>query len=154
MAYKFDMTNINSIVITPLFSTGLSLTGMPYTTIFKVNNSYIAARAKYIAETGVSIYTPGVINNSNPTLKSVAEDITARSGLPISKYSYSNLTDTVRGYHIAKKMPIKDALEPLTAAYRFDIIEEDSKIVGRPYLPSSTSVRTLTTQEVGTQNYD
>jgi hypothetical protein len=100
------------------------------------------------------IATTNTVSSSSPTLKSVAEDITARSGLPISKYSYSNLTDVVRGYHIAKKMPIKDALEPLTAAYRFDIIEEDSKIVGRPYLPSSTSVRTLTIQEVGTQNYD
>jgi hypothetical protein len=100
------------------------------------------------------IFSSKKIGTSNPTLKSVADDITARSGLPVSKYNYSSLNATVKGYHIANKMPIKDALEPLTAAYTFDIIEEDSKIVAKPYSSSNTSIRTLTTQEVGTYNYD
>jgi len=105
-------------------------------------------------DTRTAILSNDLITNSTVTLKSVAEDITARSGLPASKYNYSSLNATVKGYHIANKMPIKDALEPLTAAYTFDIIEEDSKIVAKPYSSSNTSIRTLTTQEVGTYNYD
>jgi len=51
------------------------------------------------------------------------------AGLAASEFDVTELVnDTVRGYAVTRRMPIRQALEPLFAAYDFDATEADDKI--------------------------
>jgi len=150
--YRLDMTNTSSVILTTIFlATALYTTNPPNPTVFKVDNSYIAARASYITETGVSIYTPGVINTTSPTLKSVADDITTKSRLPSTSYTYTALNDqTVKGFVVSKVMSAKAALDSLQAVYNFELVEEAGKITAINKA-NATNKATLTHSTIGAE---
>lgn len=69
------------------------------------------------------------------TLGQVVADIFSRAGLESNEYSNSDLTtelpDTVTGYAIMRVTSARNALEPLMAAYLFDIAEIDGELVAK-----------------------
>lgn len=71
-------------------------------------------------------------------LSSVVSDLCDR--VVLSDIDVSELTDTVRGYAIARRDSIRSGLEPLRAAYRFDAVESDGVIAFRKRGRSVSSV--------------
>lgn len=69
------------------------------------------------------ILTPGTVS-----LATVLSDLHARSGLDPSQLDAAAVSDTVAGYAVTNRMPIRAAIEPLRAAYFLDAVESDGKI--------------------------
>ena len=83
-----------------------------------------------------------------PTLKTVVEDISTRTGLTLADLNATALAaDTVKGYALAQRMPARQAIEPLMAGYFFDAVESDyvAKFVKR----GGASVKTITAEQTG-----
>lgn len=63
-------------------------------------------------------------------LDDVAADILDSSGLSVAQYDVAALAaDVVRGYSVSRPMAPRSAMEPLMAAYAFDLIEEDGVLI-------------------------
>ncbi len=62
------------------------------------------------------------------TVKEIVDDMSSRVGLSASDINTSNLTDTLHGYLIDRRMPARNALEPLRKFFFFNPIEEDFQV--------------------------
>ena len=62
------------------------------------------------------------------TLGAIVEELLLETGLSKTDFDVSNLTDTVEGFIIDRQMNVRVALEFLTTAYFFDLIESDGII--------------------------
>jgi hypothetical protein len=69
--------------------------------------------------------TPGTVS-----LSGIVQAIATRAGLATSDLSLGALTDAVRGYVVSRAGTARDALEPLCAAYLFDLVETDGQMRG------------------------
>lgn len=69
------------------------------------------------------------VTTSTVTLSSVVSDLCSR--VDITDVDVSELTDSVRGYAIARRDSVRSAIEPLRAVYRFDAVESDGEIAFR-----------------------
>lgn len=61
-------------------------------------------------------------------LRDVVEDISARVGLGVGDLDTAGLSDNLVGYVVSDRMAGRAAIEPLAAAYFFDVREEDFKV--------------------------
>lgn len=74
----------------------------------------------------ITIGTPGTV-----TLQSVLEDLLNKSGLTGSDYDMSGLSGvTVRGFIRTTPTTVRSAIEPLAAAYFFDVLETGNILKG------------------------
>jgi hypothetical protein len=62
-------------------------------------------------------------------LSNVVSGICDMVDLGAADIDVSALTDTVRGYVLARPMPARNAIQPLAAAFQFDVSEVDYKLV-------------------------
>ena len=62
------------------------------------------------------------------TVKEIVDDVSSRVGLSASDIDTSNLTNTLHGYLIDRRMPARNALEPLRKFFFFNPIEEDFQV--------------------------
>jgi hypothetical protein len=62
------------------------------------------------------------------SLSGIVQDIAKRVGLAASDLSLGALTDQVRGYVVSRAGSARDALEPLAAAFLFDLVETDEQM--------------------------
>ena len=70
-----------------------------------------------------------VLAITNPTLSSIVSEECIRSGLlSAGDIDVASLTSTVRGYLVASTGTIRSALEPLQAAWPFDVVQRGYKI--------------------------
>jgi len=70
-----------------------------------------------------------VLAITNPTLSSIVSEECIRSGLlSAGDIDVADLTSTVRGYLVASTGTIRSALEPLQAAWPFDVVQRGYKI--------------------------
>lgn len=93
-----------------------------------------------------SVLSHGLLTPSTIPLSEVAESILDAAG--VAAHDMSALAGlSVRGYAIAKPMPMRAALEPLMAAYHFDVAEIDGEILA--VLRGGASVATLTEDDMG-----
>lgn len=72
----------------------------------------------------------GVVTPGATVLSDVVESIVERCGLDSADLSLSALTDEVAGFVIANRGAARSALEVLSAAYNFDIVESDDVLKG------------------------
>lgn len=77
---------------------------------------------------GVIRTTMGAIVPGTVTLADVLSDLHARSGLDPSQLDAAAVSDSVAGYAVTNRMPIRAAIEPLRAAYFLDAVESDGKV--------------------------
>jgi hypothetical protein len=61
-------------------------------------------------------------------LSGIVQDIARRAGLAAPDLSLGALTDQVRGYVVGRAGTARDALEPLAAAFLFDLVETDGQM--------------------------
>lgn len=61
----------------------------------------------------------------NSTLGAIVGELLQAAGLTASDYDVSRLTDTVEGFIIDRPITVRNALEFLTSAFFFDIVESD-----------------------------
>ena len=61
----------------------------------------------------------------------IVDALCLRAGLEITQFDTSALTNTVRGYLLARPMSARDAITPLAASGGFDAVEQDDVIVFR-----------------------
>lgn len=88
--------------------------------VFDVQSGGVA-RIRYYA----SGLTP-----STQSLQTVVEDVLGMAGMSASEYDCTALaSDVVRGYAVGRQMSMRAALDPLMAAYHFDLIEEGGKLL-------------------------
>ncbi|MDZ4255241.1 MAG: phage tail protein, partial [Sulfuritalea sp.] len=80
-----------------------------------------------IGRTKIQSVLPSLTNAAD-TLSNIVTALCEESGLSASDIDVSALTDNVTGYVIAKRGPLRAALEPLMAAYLFDGVESDGKL--------------------------
>lgn len=62
------------------------------------------------------------------SLAGIIEDLTARSGLPLTDIDVMEITNLVRGYVLTNQETARDAISSLRAAYFFDAVESDNII--------------------------
>ena len=78
--------------------------------------------------TSVSVI-PSLLTPSNQTLGNIVSEECVRSGLlAAGDIDVADLTSTVRGYLVASTGTIRSALEPLQAAWPFDVVQRGYKI--------------------------
>jgi hypothetical protein len=82
-------------------------------------NRQIAKR--YLSRVAPNALTDGVI----------VEALCLRAGMDVSEIDVSELTDSLRGYMLARPMSARDASTPLAARSQFDAVEEDDVLVFR-----------------------
>lgn len=61
----------------------------------------------------------------NSTLGAIVAELLQAAGLSASDYDVTRLTDTVEGFIIDRPITVRSALEYLTTAYFFDVVESD-----------------------------
>jgi hypothetical protein len=64
-------------------------------------------------------------------LSSIVTALCARAGLAPADISVAALTDSVRGFVVARPMAARQAIEPLATSYAFDAVERDDVLVFR-----------------------
>uniref|UniRef100_UPI003F71A6A2 phage tail protein n=1 Tax=Elioraea sp. TaxID=2185103 RepID=UPI003F71A6A2 len=64
-------------------------------------------------------------------LASIVSALCLRAGLVPGEINTAALTDSVRGFVVARPMPARQAIEPLATAYAFDAVERDDVLVFR-----------------------
>lgn len=79
--------------------------------------------ARNLTRASFGIITPGTVS-----LASVLSDLHARSGLASAQLDTTAVTDTVAGYAVTTRMPIRSAIEPLRSAYFLDAVESDGNV--------------------------
>jgi len=91
----------------------------------------------------------GKIANTNPTLKSVADDIISKTALPSNKVNFTALgSDTIRGYASRTSTNAANMIEPLITGYNFDLVEENGTLVAKKR-GNSISSRTINSNDLG-----
>ena len=80
------------------------------------------------------------------TRQSIVTSLLGKAGLVAADYDVSAITGNCRGYMVPRPMPVRQALEPLLAAFYLDTVESDGKIkfVNR----GGSSVVTLATTDL------
>lgn len=63
------------------------------------------------------------------TVSSIVSDLCSRAGLTLSDVDVTELTDEVPGYLIGRQSTVRASIEPLAAAFFFDGVETDWKVV-------------------------
>ncbi len=61
----------------------------------------------------------------NSTLGAIVADLLQSAGLSASDYDVTRLTETVEGFTLTSPITVRNALEFLTTAYFFDLVESD-----------------------------
>lgn len=90
----------------------------------------------------------GPLTASTPTLAEVVEKECLLSGiLTVADLNTADLTDTIRGYTVANSSSIRSALEPLQAAWPFDVIQNGYQI--KFIRRGKTSIATISEAELG-----
>lgn len=69
-----------------------------------------------------------VVAAGSALLSDIVTDVCELAGLSSSDIDVSDLTDSVRGYSLARQMSARDALAPLRSAYFFDAVESGALI--------------------------
>lgn len=89
---------------------------------------YVAAGSgvREVAKRYLSRVAPNTL-----TVGAVVEALCTRAGLQVSDVNVSALTDSLRGYILARPMSARDAITPLVAYARADAVEQDDVIVFR-----------------------
>jgi len=67
----------------------------------------------------------GRVTPNQVALSGIVQDIAVRAGLATTDLALGALTDQVRGYVISRASTARDAIEPLAAAFLFDLVESD-----------------------------
>lgn len=88
----------------------------------------------------------GRVGAAGVTLQELVELIAEGVGIEPPTIDASALTDEVRGWVLARRMPARAALDPLRAAYAFDLPEVDGELVA--VKRGGASVRTITFDEL------
>jgi len=83
---------------------------------------------------------------ASTTLQDIVEMIAEGVGIEPPTIDASALTDEVRGWMLARTMPARAALEPLRAAYAFDLPEVDGQLVA--VKRGGAAVRTISRDEI------
>jgi Putative phage tail protein len=65
----------------------------------------------------------------NMRLSAIVRDLCLRAGLADSEFDASALDDEVVGYVVVERKPVRDMIAVLQAAYFFDAVERDGKLV-------------------------
>lgn len=68
------------------------------------------------------------ITPSAPTVASAVTDLCSRAGLAAGDIDVSTLTDSLQGYVIGTRGPVRSMIEPLMTAFFFDATESDNQI--------------------------
>lgn len=74
----------------------------------------------------------GMYNTLSPNqvvLSTIVSDICLRAGLMTGDIDVAQLTDLVDGYIVPRQMTARSAIEPLQAAFFFDAVESDDRII-------------------------
>ncbi len=80
------------------------------------------------------------ISSSNANLSSILQsEVLASNLLTLGDIDVSSVTNTVRGYRVANVGAIRSAIEPLQAAYPFDVLQAGYKIKFKPRGGSSVA---------------
>ena len=78
---------------------------------------------------GIEQWLPGRTSSDSAGLDEVVTALCARVGIGAGDLDVTELgTDEVRGFGISRQVSVRGALELLTAAYAFDLIESDHKL--------------------------
>ncbi len=78
---------------------------------------------------GIEQWLPGRTSSDSSGLDEVVTALCARVGIGAGDLDVTELgTDEVRGFGISRQVSVRGALELLTAAYAFDLIESDHKL--------------------------
>uniref|UniRef100_UPI003F714B99 phage tail protein n=1 Tax=Elioraea sp. TaxID=2185103 RepID=UPI003F714B99 len=64
-------------------------------------------------------------------LASIVSALCARAGLAPAEFNAAALTDSVRGFVVARPMSAREAIQPLATAFAFDAVERDDVLVFR-----------------------
>jgi hypothetical protein len=70
-------------------------------------------------------------SSNTVSLSSIVSTLCTRAGLVASDINVAALTDSVRGFVVARPMAARQALEPLATAFSFDAVERDDVLVFR-----------------------
>src|SRR5919106_1565480 len=77
---------------------------------------------------GIHQAWPGRVNRSAAQPGAVVTDLCGRVGIPPEDLDVGELTDSVRGFGIARQVSVRGALELLAATYHFDGAESDYQL--------------------------
>lgn len=96
-------------------------------------------------------YHLSALTTSAATLSDVVGEILEQSGLSVSDYDVSALTDEVEGYAQTRVSSARQVIEPLQRAHWFDLIESDwgIKAVNR----GGAAAKSLTEDDLGAHEY-
>ena len=97
----------------------------------------------------VGVFTSRLnLSQGDESLETICNTLSATAGLDPSEYDYSALSaDTVRGYTLSKPLAMRGALEPLQAAWQWDLSEVDGKL--KAVKRGGAIVATLTETDLG-----
>lgn len=128
-----DYSNTASPAKTLLFNSSAIHTSSATNTqasIFEAGaDLYVGFRSNYGPVTRAAIVVDRMAAGT-AALDDVVGDLLQSGGLAAGDVDVSDISlDTVRGYTVSRPMSMRSAIEPLMAAYHFDLIEEDGKVV-------------------------
>lgn len=143
----YDISNPANMA---LVATG-SLSAAPSAPYYlAVSGNYIYALTQESESVGrlwTFFFAPQVIADGTVTLSSIVEAECLNSNLlSAADLDVTELTDSVRGYRVAQIGAIRGAIEPLRAAWPFDVVQHGYKIKFKRR--GSASVATITTDEL------
>jgi len=102
---------------------------MPYSTMWKSVVAFNGIALACTEGTTVGAYIYPTVSGAEDTLDSIVSEECVRSGLlTAGDIDVADLTSTVRGYLVASTGTIRSALEPLQAAWPFDVVQRGYKI--------------------------
>lgn len=73
-------------------------------------------------------YTVDKVEAGSALLSDIVEDISLRAGLTAEQLNTTALTDVVAGFQIASQIPARNAITPLSQAFKFDAVESGGAI--------------------------
>jgi hypothetical protein len=124
--YVVDVTNSSSPVL--INTTTIS----SHTTYFNYANSYIYAygTASNTSDSFTALFlAANIISTVSPTLSTIIQSECLTSNLLTAPdLDVTEMTDTVRGYRIAATGAIRGGLDPLRAAWPFDVVQHGYQI--------------------------
>lgn len=93
------------------------------------NHIYNANIQYYNAGPSWNIFRLGGINDNQVTVSSIVNELLLRAGLEQNDFDTSEGTDLVNGYVLPNPMDTRSAIATLISAYKFDLVESDSKLI-------------------------
>jgi hypothetical protein len=113
---------------------------MPYSTMWKSVVAFNGIALACTEGTTVAAYIYPTVSGAGDTLDNIVSEECIRSGLlTAGDIDVADLTSTVRGYLVASTGTIRSALEPLQAAWPFDVVQRGYKIKFLPRGGSSAA---------------